>query len=327
MKFPLISRRNLLGSASLLAVGGALAQPTSSKTTTLVLSTPPGGAVDVLGRELAARMGQILGTTIIVESKAGASGMLAAQAVARSPADGHTLLLTHSTPILYMPHLFPKIAYDVTRDLKFVTQICEADLVLVVNKDVPVKNLREFLQWAAANRGKVSYGSYSTGSAGHLLSEYLSISRNLEMTHAPYKGEGPMLRDIMGGQISWGLSIFGSAAAHVASGRMRALAVTGPRRFPQMPDVPTFTEAGLRDDEFQVMGGILMLMPAGVPTPVADKIEAAAREAVASTGMKARFQLYGLRGTGDSSANTRKAFDDSSPIIAKLVKASGVKLD
>ena len=237
-------------------------------------------------------MGQILGTTIIVESKAGASGMLAAQAVARSPADGHTLLLTHSTPILYMPHLFPKIAYDVTRDLKFVTQICEADLVLVVNKDVPVKNLREFLQWAAANRGKVSYGSYSTGSAGHLLSEYLSISRNLEMTHVPYKGEGPMLQDIMGGQISWGLSIFGSAAAHVASGRMRALAVTGPRRFPQMPDVPTFAELGLAGFEDVPYYGLFA--PAGTPRATIDAIAAAVAKAIAKPVVHERLSAMGL---------------------------------
>ncbi len=327
MNSTMISRRSLLASAGLLAAGGTLAQTPSNKITTLVLSAPPGGAVDVLGRELSTLMGKALGTTIVVESKAGASGMLAAQAVARAPADGTTLLLTHSTPILYMPHLFPKIAYDVTRDLSFVTQICDADLALVVNKDVPVKTLPEFLKWAMANRGKVSYGSYSTGSAGHLLSEYLSLSRKLDMTHVPYKGEGPMLQDIMGGHISWGLSIYGSAAPYITSGRMNALAITGPQRLPQMPDTPTFAEAGLADEEFRIMGGIMMLMPAGVPAPVAARIEAAAREAVQSTQLKARFQTYGMRGAGDSSVNTRKAFDASSPIIAKLVKTSGVKLD
>ena len=254
MNSTMISRRSLLASAGLLAAGGTLAQTPSNKITTLVLSVPPGGAVDVLGRELSTLMGKALGTTIVVESKAGASGMLAAQAVARAPADGTTLLLTHSTPILYMPHLFPKIAYDVTRDLSFVTQICDADLALVVNKDVPVKTLPEFLKWAMANRGKVSYGSYSTGSAGHLLSEYLSLSRKLDMTHVPYKGEGPMLQDIMGGHISWGLSIYGSAAPYITSGRMNALAITGPQRLPQMPDTPTFAEAGLADEEFRIMG-------------------------------------------------------------------------
>jgi len=323
-----VLQRRLLLAAALLCPAAALhAQPLPAKPITLVLPAPPGGAVDAIGRAMAEQLGKALGQTVIVDNRPGASGMLAAQTVARAAPDGSTLLLTHTTPVAYTPHMFSKMAYETTRDFAFITQICEADLVFAVNKDVPARTLKEFVAWAQARRGKLSYGSYGMGSGGHLMSAYLSESRQLDMTHVPYKGEAPMIQDLIGGQIPWALGTAGTLAPQIAAGKLRALAVTGPKRFAQLPEVPTFAESGFPDDEFRVIGGILLMAPAAVPAPLLATLEKAARDAVASTAMKARFQVYGLRGVGDSGAAARKAFDDSMPLIAKLVKVSGVKMD
>jgi len=319
--------RHFAAAACVMSCGGAFAQAYPSKPITLVLPAPAGGAVDAIGRAMAEQMGKALGQTLVVDNRPGASGMLAAQSVVRAAADGYTLLLTHTTPIAYTPHMFSKMAYEVQRDLAFVTQICEADLVLAVNNAVPAKTLTELVTWARGQRGKVSYGSYGIGSGGHLMSAYLSESRQLDMAHVPYKGEPPMIQDLVGGQIHWALATIGSLAPQIQAGKLRALAVTGPRRFAQLPDVPTFTEAGFADEEFRVIGGILLMAPAGVPAPLLAQLEKVAREAVRSTSLKARFQVYGLRGVGESAAAARKAFDDSTPLIAKLVKVSGVKMD
>jgi len=323
--------RTLAGMAGMaaapLALGSAHAQAWPSKPIVLVTPAPPGGAVDVMARVLGEQLAKTLGQTVIVENKPGASGMLAVQTVVRAPADGYTLLFTHTTPISYTPHMFSKMAYDVPRDLRFITHVCDADLVLAVNKDVPVHDMKEFLAWAGANRGKLSYGSYGTGSGGHLMTAYLSESRNLDMTHVPYKGETPMVQDLIGGQIALAFGTIGTLAPQINSGRIRAIAVTGPKRFPDLPEVHTMAEAGLPDPEFRVIGGILLMAAAATPAPVLARLEAEARAAVQSTPMKARMQIYGLRGVGGSAAEARQAYDDSAPLIAKLVKVSGVKME
>jgi tripartite-type tricarboxylate transporter receptor subunit TctC len=313
--------------AALVFSSAGRAQGFPARPITLLVPAPPGGAIDALGRAMAEQMGKALGQTLIVDNRSGASGMLAAQTVARAAPDGYTLLLTHTTPMAYLPHMFSKMAYDATRDFAFLTQVCEADLALAVGNAVPARTLAEFLDWARANRGRVSYGSYGTGSAGHLLSAYLSESHRLDMAHVPYKGEAPMIQDMVGGQIPWGMGTIGSLAPQIQAGKLRALAVTAPKRFPQLPEVPTFSEAGLPDEEFRVIGGVLLMAPAAVSAPVLAQLEKVARDAVQSTPMKARFQVYGLRPVGESAEQTRKTFDASMPLIAKLVKASGVKMD
>ncbi len=307
--------------------GGVSAQVFPSRPITLVTPAPPGGAVDVMARVLGEQLAKTLGQTVIVDNKPGASGMLAVQAVVRAPADGYTLLFTHTTPISYTPHMFSKMAYDVPRDLRFITHVCDADLVLAVNKDVPASNMKEFLAWAAARRGKLNYGSYGTGSGGHLMTAYLSESRQLDMTHVPYKGETPMMQDLVGGQIVLAFGTAGTLVPLINAGRIRAIAVTGPKRFADLPDVQTLAEAGAPDPEFRVIGGILLMAPAATPEPVLARLEVEARAAVQSTPVKARMQIYGLRGVGGSAVQARQAYEDSTPLIAKLVKVSGVKME
>ncbi|SCX66200.1 tripartite tricarboxylate transporter substrate binding protein [Variovorax sp. EL159] len=307
------------------ALGFAQGYPT--RPITMVVPAPAGGASDAIARSLAETMGKALGQVVIVDNKPGASGMLATQAVARAPADGHTVLVTHTTPIYYAHHMFSKVPYDVRRDLAFVTHICDATLVLAVHRDIPARNMKEFIAWAKGNKGKLSYGSYGVGSAGHLMSAHLSESRQLGMSHVPYKGEAPMIQELVGGHIPWALATAGSLLPHVSSGRLRPLAVVGEHRLDDLPDVPTLAEAGFPDPEFRIIGGLTMMVPAGTPPPVLARLEQEARAAIQSAQLKARFQVFGLIGVGNSAREARQGFEDSGPLIEKLVRISGAKLD
>lgn len=323
----MIRIRTFLLAAALVWSAPGFAQGFPTRPITLVVPAPAGGGADAIGRALADVLGRALGQPVIVDNKPGASGVLATQIVARAPADGYTLLLTQSTPIYYAPYTFAKLPYDVRRDLAFITHFCDGLLVLAVNKDVPATNVKEFVAWAGKQKGKVSYGSYGVGSAGHLVSSYLSESRQLDMTHVPYKGEAPLVQDLVGGQIPWAIATSGTMAPHFASGRLRPLAVFGDERLPDLPGVPTLAEAGFPDPEFKLIGGLILMAPAGTPTPVLARLEKEARAAVQTAQLKARFQVFGLVGVGNSAAEARQGFEASGPVIEKLVRISGAKMD
>ncbi|MDM0103450.1 tripartite tricarboxylate transporter substrate binding protein [Variovorax sp. J22R24] len=303
------------------------AQEYPSRPITLVVPAPPAGATDVLARVLAEEMGKSLKQTIIVDNKPGASGMLGASAVARAAPDGYTLFLSHAAPIYYAPYMFSKVPYDVRRDFAFITEICSASLVLAVNKEVPVRTMKEFVAWAQMNKGKVAYGSYGVGSSSHLLNAHLSESRHLDMTHVAYKGEAPMIQDMIGGQIPVAIGTLGTMAPHIASGSLRPLAIIGEQRLSDVPNVPTMAEAGFPDEEFKPVGGVLLTAPAKTPPAVLARIEKEARAAVQTAAMKARFQAFGLVGMGNTSAEFRRNFEASGPVIQKLVQVSGAKVD
>jgi tripartite-type tricarboxylate transporter receptor subunit TctC len=319
--------KTLVAIAALACSSLAVAQDYPSRPITFVLPAPPGGATDAIARVLADEMGKSMKQTIIVDNKAGAGGMLGTQAVARANPDGYTVLVAHSSPIAYAPYMFAKVPYDVQRDLAHITEICSASLVFTVTKEVPAKTMKEFIAWAEKNRGKVNYGSFGSGSSSHLLNAYLSESRKLDMSHVAYKGEAPMAQDMLGGQIHLGIGTLGTMGPHIATGQLRALAVIGEERLKDLPDVPTMAEAGLPDAEYKLLGGLVMMAPAGTPAPVLARLEKEARAAIQSPPLKARFQVYGLVGMGNSAAEFRRNLEASAPIIQKLIKVSGAKVD
>ncbi|WP_213959972.1 MULTISPECIES: tripartite tricarboxylate transporter substrate binding protein [unclassified Variovorax] len=324
--------RNLIGKAFIaiaaLACGThALAQDYPARPITIVVPAPPAGATDVLARVLADELGKSLKQTVIVDNKPGASGMLGAALVARAQPDGYTLFLSHATPIYYAQYMFAKVPYDVRRDFAFITELCSASLVFAVNKDVPARNMKEFVAWAQANKGKVNYGSFGVGSSSHLLNAHLSESRKLDMTHVAYKGEAPMIQDMIAGQIPMGIGTLGTMAPHIASGSLRPLAIIGEKRLPELPNVPTMAEAGFTDEEFKPLGGVMLTAPAKTPPAILARLEKETRAAVQTAAMKARFQAYGLVAMGNSSAEFRKNLEASGPMIQKLVQVSGAKVD
>ena len=304
-----------------------VAQDYPTRPITFVLPAPPGGATDAIARALAQEMGKSLNQAIIVDNKPGAAGMLGTQAVARAAPDGYTILVAHSGPVAYAPHMFAKVPYDVQRDLAPITEICSASLVFTVSKNVPANTMKEFIDWAGKNKGKVNYGSFGVGSSSHLLNAYLSESQKLDMTHVAYKGEAPMALDIIANQVQAGIGTLGTMAPFMAAGKLRALALVGEKRLKNMPDLPTMAEAGLPDAEYRVMGGMLMMAPAGTPAPILARLEKEARAAIQSTNLQARFQAYGLVGMGNSAAEFRSNLEATGPVVQRLIKTSGAKVE
>jgi len=317
--------RSAILSVAVLSAGTAHAQAYPSRPVTLVIPAAPGGATDIVGRVMAEELAKRLGQTVVVDNRTGASGMIGTQAVARATPDGHTLLLAYSTPVFYTHHVFNKVPYDIRKDFEFISQVASTSLVLTVNENVPARNMKEFMAWAKANKGKLNYGSYGVGTAGHLMSAYLNDSRDLGMNHVAYKSEGPYIQDLAAGVVPWGMGTLGPALPHLKTGKVRALAVLGPRRLADLPDVPTMAEAGFPEPEFHTVAWFTLLAPAGTPAPIVARLEKEAIAIIQSTPMKARFQVFGMEPVKGGAEQFRKDFDASNPIIEKLVRISGAK--
>jgi tripartite-type tricarboxylate transporter receptor subunit TctC len=300
------------------------AQTYPAKPITIVVPGAPGGATDAFGRALAQSMSASLGQTVIVENKAGASGMLAAQAVAQAAPDGYTLLLTHAAPIQNAPYM-GKVPYDVRRDLAFIAQIGSAPLMVAVGKSVPAKDMKEFIAWAQKNKGKISYGSYGAGSGGHLISAFLNQSRQLDMAHAAYKGEAQLIQDLIGGHVPWGVLSMGSLAPHLASGNLRALAITSDSRSQEHPDVPTMAESGFPEPELRPVGWVGVLAPAAIPGPVLALVEKQVLASLQSPGMTKLLKSYAIEVTSLGAAKFRSEYEATDPIVGRMIEMSGAK--
>lgn len=306
---------------------GTAAQTYPTKPITFVVPYPAGGGTDVVARALAEEMAKRLGQTVIVENKPGASGILGTMAVVKAPADGHTVLISLVQSALTNQFLYSKLPYDTRRDLAFVSEIATTPLVLAINAGVPASSMKELLAWAAQNKGKVNYGSWGAGSMPHLAGAMMSKEYGLDMTHVPYKGEAPLLQDLVGGQISFAIGSPMTMKPFIEDGRLRALAVSGPQRSSVLPAVPTFAEAGVANPELRVLGWIGMLVPAGTPAPVIARLEKEAQEAVRSTALKARFHVLGLQPLGSSADQFRKDYEADLPFWQRMVTVSGARLD
>jgi len=309
----------------LAAMASAQTANYPNRPVTLIVPAGAGGGTDVVARVLADELGKRLGQAVVVDNKTGASGMLGTQAVARAAPDGHTLLVAYSTPIFYAHHIFAKVPYDIRKDFEFISQLAATSLVMMVNADVPAKNMKEFMAWAQQNKGKVNYGSYGQGSPGHLMSAYLSDSRKLDMTHVAYKSEAPHIQDLAGGVVSWGLGTIAAAQGALKDKRIRPIAIYGPKRLAELPDVATMAEQGFADPEFNTVAWFTLLAPAGTPKPILQRLEKETVEIIHSTAMKARFQVFGLESVPGGAARFHKDFDAVDPVIQKLVRISGVK--
>ncbi|MFZ2391425.1 Bug family tripartite tricarboxylate transporter substrate binding protein, partial [Rhodoferax sp.] len=265
------NRRQLLAlAASAAAVGplGAQAQTKTSFATRplrVVVPFAAGGATDVIARVLGERMAQRFGQSVVVDNKPGAAGLIAGDAVVKSPPDGMTTLLGTTSSMLTNKYLYKKTPYDPLTDLTPLVRVCLAPIALVVTADTPAQKLQEFMAWIQAQKGKLSYGSYGIGSHGQLACTTLSEVAGADMTHVAYKGEAPMVQDLLGGQVKIGMGSLLSLKSHIDAGKLRALAVTGPRRVPLLPDVPTFAEAGYRQDALSLVGWLAIAGPKGMP--------------------------------------------------------------
>ncbi|MDD2545579.1 MAG: tripartite tricarboxylate transporter substrate binding protein [Burkholderiaceae bacterium] len=290
---------------------------------TLVVPYAPGGAADAVARLLAARMGAKLGTSVIVDNKAGASGTIGASFVAKAPADGYTMLYD-ATPYSINPHLFPKMPYASTA-LQPLSLVLLAPNVLIVKADSPIKNLSDLIAKAKAQPGQINFASGGSGTVQRLAAELLRQRLQLDMVHVPYKSGGPAITDVIAGQVDF---MFGTVAAtypHVAGGKLRALAVSAPERSRRLPDVPTVAELAIPGYEAYEWNGLFL--PANTPAPVAAKLRQAVQDALKEDEVKQRLADLGAQPIGSTPAEFATFLQKEDAKWGEVVRKGQIKLD
>jgi tripartite-type tricarboxylate transporter receptor subunit TctC len=275
-----------------LTLGGssAYAQSYPSKPIRIVVPFATGGFADIAGRRIAQELSQNLGVAVIVENRAGAGGQIGADHVAKSPADGYTLLLGSNGPLTVGPSLYDKVPYDPIKDFEPVILLGASPTTLLVNPSIPAANLKEFVAYLKANPGKVSVASPGIGTSSHLAGELFQIVTGTKMLHVPYKGSGPAMSDLVGGQVNAAFDPLSSSLALAKSGKLRALAVAGDKRAPALPDVPTMGEAGVAGYDASTF--VALLAPAGTPRAIVAQLNAAAAKALESAAVKDSFAQF-----------------------------------
>ena len=291
----------------------------------MVVGFAAGGISDVLGRAVAAKMTTTIGQPVIVENKPGAGTTIAGDAVAKSAPDGYTIWLQDITSHAINASLYTKLPYDSVRDFTTVTLVASTPLMLVVHPSTPAKSVKELAALLKANPGKYTYGSSGTGTILHLASELFNSREGLQVLHVPYKGSGPATQAILAGDVTYVFSTMPPAVSNAKAGKLRALAVTTPKRVSTAPEVPTMIEAGVPNFEIILYSGVLG--PKGMDAGVVRKLNAEFAKVVATDEIKGVFQQLGA----DAISSTPEAFHEMiEKEIAKLapvVKASGAKAD
>ncbi len=237
----------LFGGLSLSLALPAVAQTYPAKPIRIVVPYVAGGGTDTIARAMGEKLSKRLGQPVVVDNKAGASGIIGTDAVAKAAPDGYTLLMTLTQSVLTNQFLYQKLPYDPRKDLTMISVLADAQLVLVAHPSVPARTARELGEYARSRPGKLSYASWGVGSLSHLSGAYYSKLVHGQAMHVPYKGEAPMMQDLLGGQVQFGFASILSAKPYIQSGKLKALAVTGTQRSSALPDMPTFAESGMQD--------------------------------------------------------------------------------
>ena len=323
-----LSRRHLL-QAALAGVAPTSFAPAAfaqagfpSRPIKFIVPFPPGGATDLVGRLIANKLQESWGQNVLVENKAGASGMIGTEQVARAAPDGHTVLVAITTHI-QNPAIFAKVPYDPLKDFAPVSQLCLSYLVLVVKPDFPANNLKEFVALIKANPGKYSFGSFGTGSSSHIVGETFARKAGLDLAHVPYKGSAPMMSDLLGGQVPCAWADVSTATQHIAAGKLKPLVVTGERRAPLLSQVPTLLESGYPG--FEPLGWIGILLPAATPKPIVDKYSQTIMGIVKQPEVRARLYEQTLLPVGDSAASFARTLKRDMGLWQNIVTAAGIK--
>jgi len=317
-----IRRACLLLAAFASTPGLALAQTYPAKPVRVLVGFSPGGGVDFVTRSITPRLAEAFGQQFIVDNRAGANGIIAAEIAAKSPPDGYTLLAAPGN-YAFAPAMVSKLPFDMTTAFTGVGQIVDSALLVVVHPSVPVKNLTSLVALAKSRPGQLTYGSGGNGGAGHLATEFFKSVARIDLLHIPYKGSAPALTDLIAGQVSVCFCTLPPTLAHARSGRLRALAVTTAKRSSAAPDVPTVAEAGVAGYEMSQWYG--MLAPAGTPLPVLERISAEMRKAMALPELRSRLQAEGADPVGSTPQEFTAFFKAEIAKWTRTVQAAGIR--
>ncbi|WOI44141.1 tripartite tricarboxylate transporter substrate binding protein [Acidovorax sp. BLS4] len=329
------NRRNLLqglaalGGTSLLGQAAAQTAKAAWPTKPIRLIVPfnAGGATDIIARTVGEALAKRVGQPVVVDNRGGAAGILGTDAVAKAASDGHTLLVSLSTSMLINQFLYTKLPYDPQKDITPITQIAAAPVTLVVHPSVPASNMKELLAYVKAHKGKLSYGSWGVGSYAHLAGAYMSKTMDADMTHVAYKGEAPMIQELIGGQLQLCFSSALNTKPFIDAGRLKAIGVTGKQRMDILPTLPSIYEQGVPDDAYAIFGWVAMGAPAGLPKEIVDQLYGHLREIAKDPKVLERTVGAGFMPLMNSPEAFRENYQRDMPVWKALVDEAGAKLD
>ena len=316
------TRFALLAAALCAAALPALSQGYPNKPVKIVVPFPAGGPTDVVTRSLADKLGAALGQAVVVENKPGAGGSIGADFVAKSPADGYTLVMATSSTHSIGPYL-AKLPYDPEKDFAPIVWVGNATNILVVNAQLPANNVPELVALARKDPGKLNYATSGIGTVVHLTSELFASTAGIKLTHVPYKGVQQSIPDLISGQVTILFDNIMTAQPHIKAGKVKALGISSPKRSPLVPDVPTVAEQGLPGFESVTWFGLLG--PAGTPKAVVDRVNAELNKALQSPEVLARFVQLGFEPAGGSAAEFAATIQRDARKWSKVIKDAGVK--
>lgn len=312
-----------LALAAFTSLAGAQAYP--NKPIRLIVGYPPGGGIDFAARTIQQPLQEALKQQVVIDYKPGAGGMLAAGELTRAAPDGYTLLLANTGPFAIAPYLQAKMPYDPVTQFTYIGQISQGSYIAATRPDHPAKDLREWVNWARANAGKVNYASGGPGTSTHLNGELMNQATGLDVTHIPYKGSAPAVQDLIGGQTQLLIDAGTVLLGQIKGGKLKALAVTGARRDPQLPDVPTVRELGLGAMESVGFQGLVG--PAGMPREVVERLAAELAKVVNQPEIKAKFAAAGAEAQAQGPAEFAAFVKGDNEKWAKLIRQRKLQLD
>jgi tripartite-type tricarboxylate transporter receptor subunit TctC len=320
-----MSNRYVFAVACALASFSAGAQNYPDRPIRVIVGVPAGGTPDVMARAITAGMSKLLGQPLVMDNRGGAGGLIGTEVAAQAAPDGYTLLVSSPGPLTIIPHLQKKIAYDPLRDFAPIGVIASNPFLLITHPSVPAKTLKDLIALAKAQPGKLNYASAGNGAANHLAMELFKSMAGVNITHVPYKGAPQAVTDVLAGHMNMMFNSIPPVLAHIKADRFRALGVGGSKRSPQLPDVPTVNEAGVPGYEAITWFG--MLAPAKMPKPILARVQAAFSKVIVTPELRAQLEAQGAEpGSGSAqefSALIRREYDR----YARVVKASGAKID
>jgi tripartite-type tricarboxylate transporter receptor subunit TctC len=303
--------------------GGSHAQEYPARPVKLVVPYAPGGGTDIVARLVGQKLTEAWGKQVIVENRAGGNGFIGSEYAMKQPPDGYTLLISIASTHATAQFLFPKLPYDPFRDFLPVTQLALSPVVLLVHPAQPWKSMRDLV--AAARAQPVNYGSFGHGSTAHMYGELLNLNSGTKLVHVAYKGSGPALTDLMGGQIPAALLDIAATKAQIVGGKVRALAVTGPKRWQALPEVPTFAEAGFPG--FEVVGWFGAFAPVGTPRPIITRVAAEMTRAIRSPDVVAKLVELGTEPAGGTPEEFMANWKATSEALGDIIKRANITVE